>query len=55
MNENLSILYNATLDGDVDVAQDAAQTAVAANLQPEHVLAEGMIAAMREVGRRFFV
>jgi len=53
MNENLSLLYNAILDGDEDRAQDAVQAALAANLQAEHILAEGMIAAMREVGCRF--
>lgn len=53
MNENFSVLYNAILDGDVTCAQDAVHAALTANLQPENILAEGMIAAMREVGKRF--
>ena len=53
MNEKLSALYNAILDGDVTGAKDGVQAAIAADMQPENILAEGMIAAMREVGRRF--
>lgn len=53
MNEYLSAIYNAILDGDVTGAQAGVQSAVAANLQPDHILAAGMISAMREVGKRF--
>ena len=53
MNETLSSLYNAILDGGVAGAKDGAQAALDAGLQPELILSEGMIAAMAEVGRRF--
>jgi 5-methyltetrahydrofolate--homocysteine methyltransferase len=53
MNENLSTIYDAILDGDVTGAQDGVKAAIAADLKPEDILGEGMIAAMREVGRRF--
>lgn len=53
MNENLSVIYNAILDGDVTGAQDGVRSALTANLKPGDILGEGMIAAMREVGRRF--
>jgi 5-methyltetrahydrofolate--homocysteine methyltransferase len=52
MNENLSTIYNAILDGDVTGAQDGVQSALAADLQPGDILSEGMITAMREVGKR---
>lgn len=53
MNEKLSTIYHAILEGDVTGAQDGVQAAIAADLKPEHILAEGMIAAMKEVGCRF--
>ena len=53
MDEKLSAIYNAILDGDVAGAKDGVQTALMTDLQPENILADGMIAAMREVGRRF--
>jgi len=53
MNEKLSTLYNAILDGDVTGAQDGVRAALAADLKPEDILAEGMIVAMKEVGCRF--
>ena len=53
MNEKLSIIYDAILDGDVSGAKDGVQAALLANLQPEIILNDGMIAAMKEVGRRF--
>lgn len=53
MNEEISTLYNAILEGEVDGAKDAVHAALAANLEPGTILAEGMIAAMKEVGRRF--
>lgn len=53
MHENLSTIYNAILDGDVAVAQRSVQAALDAGLEPQDILGEGMIAAMREVGRRF--
>jgi 5-methyltetrahydrofolate--homocysteine methyltransferase len=53
MNELFSTIYNAILDGDSTGAQDGVQAALAAGLRPEDILAEGMIAAMKEVGCRF--
>lgn len=53
MNANLSTIYNAILDGDVTGTQDGVQAAIGANLKPGDILGEGMIAAMREVGKRF--
>ena len=53
MNETLSTIYNAILDGDVTGAQEGVQAALVADLKPEVILGESMIAAMREVGKRF--
>lgn len=53
MDEKLSTIYNAILDGDVTGAKEGVQAALLADLQPENILSDGMIAAMREVGRRF--
>ncbi len=53
MDAKLSIIYYAILDGDVAGAKDGVQTALMADLQPENILSNGMIAAMKEVGRRF--
>jgi 5-methyltetrahydrofolate--homocysteine methyltransferase len=53
MNEKLSAIYNAILDGDVSSATDGVKDALLSNLPPENILADGMIAAMSEVGRRF--
>ncbi|HSL43704.1 MAG TPA: corrinoid protein [Anaerolineales bacterium] len=53
MNATLSGIYDAILDGDVPGTQDRVQAAIAADLKPGDILSEGMVAAMREVGRRF--
>lgn len=53
MNEKLSELYNAILDGDVAGAKAGVQSGLDAGLEPGQILAGGMIAAMKEVGRRF--
>lgn len=53
MNEKILALYNAILDGDVTGAKDGVQSALEAGLEPGQILADGMIAAMKEVGRRF--
>jgi 5-methyltetrahydrofolate--homocysteine methyltransferase len=53
MNEKLSELYNAILEGNVTGAKDGVQSALEADLEPGVILADGMIAAMKEVGRRF--
>jgi 5-methyltetrahydrofolate--homocysteine methyltransferase len=53
MNENISTLYNAILEGDVAGAKNGIQSALDAGLDPGQILADGMIAAMKEVGKRF--
>lgn len=53
MNETLSSLYNAILEGGVAGAKDGALAALDAGLAPGMILSEGMIAAMTEVGKRF--
>ena len=53
MNKEISSLYNAVLDGDVAGAKDGVQSALDAGLEPENILSEGMIDAMKEVGKRF--
>jgi 5-methyltetrahydrofolate--homocysteine methyltransferase len=53
MNKNISVLYNAILDGDVTNAKNGIQSALDAGLDPGLILADGMIAAMKEVGKRF--
>jgi len=53
MNETLSSLYNAILEGGVAGAKDGALAALDAGLEPGMILSEGMIAAMTEVGKRF--
>jgi 5-methyltetrahydrofolate--homocysteine methyltransferase len=53
MNESISKLYNAILEGDAEGAKEGVRTSLDAGLEPGNILAEGMIAAMKEVGRRF--
>jgi len=53
MNEKLSALYNAIIEGDVAGTKDGVQAALEAGLEPGTILADGMIAAMKEVGTRF--
>ena len=53
MDEKLATIYDAILDGNVKGAKNGVQAALAADLQPEVILNDGMISAMKEVGRRF--
>jgi 5-methyltetrahydrofolate--homocysteine methyltransferase len=53
MNEKLSAIYNAILDGDVAGATGSVQVALENQQKPGDILDQGMIASMREVGRRF--
>jgi 5-methyltetrahydrofolate--homocysteine methyltransferase len=53
MDEKLSAIYNAILEGDVAGTKAGVQAALMADLQPETILSDGMIAAMNEVGKRF--
>jgi len=53
MDEKLSALYHAILEGDVSGAKNGVQAALDAGYEPGSILTEGMIAAMKEVGRLF--
>lgn len=53
MEEVLKRLFDAVLEGDFDGVKTNVQAALDANLDPNVILNEGMIAAMREVGTRF--
>ena len=53
MNSLLESIYTAILEGDLETTREGVQAAVNANIEPGNILAEGMIAAMKEVGRRF--
>jgi 5-methyltetrahydrofolate--homocysteine methyltransferase len=53
MNELISNLYQTILDGDMPGTRAAVQAALDAGLEPGLILADGMIAAMKEVGKRF--
>jgi 5-methyltetrahydrofolate--homocysteine methyltransferase len=53
MDEKISALYEAILEGDVAGSTSGVQAALDAGLEPGNILAEGMIAAMKEVGRLF--
>jgi len=46
-------IFNAILEGNATDAQAAVQAALVEGLDPAHILNEGMIAAMKEVGNRF--
>lgn len=53
MEEVLQKLFDAVLEGDFDGVKTNVQAALDAKLDPNVILNEGMIAAMREVGCRF--
>ena len=53
MNDKYSDLYNGILEGDKDAAEAGVAQALEANNDPAEILSEGMIAAMKEVGRLF--
>ncbi len=53
MNEILTELFQAIVDGQAAVAKAKVQEAIDTGIEPVVVLNDGMIAAMREVGRRF--
>lgn len=53
MEEVLKKLFDAVLEGDFDGVRTNVQAALDTNLDPNVILNEGMIAAMREVGCRF--
>ncbi len=53
MEEVLKKLFDAVLEGDYEGVKSNVQVALDAKLDPKAILADGMIAAMREVGCRF--
>jgi 5-methyltetrahydrofolate--homocysteine methyltransferase len=53
MNELLQKLFDSIIEGDVNNVKLNLQVALDAKLDPITILNDGMIAAMREVGRRF--
>jgi 5-methyltetrahydrofolate--homocysteine methyltransferase len=53
MNNILQDIYNGVIDGDNTGVPQKVNAALAAGVEPGKILNEGMIAAMREVGRRF--
>jgi 5-methyltetrahydrofolate--homocysteine methyltransferase len=53
MNEHLQKIYDSILNGDMDETAGHVQAAVNAQLEPGVILNEGMIGAMKEVGRLF--
>jgi 5-methyltetrahydrofolate--homocysteine methyltransferase len=53
MDEALQALYNGVLQGDREAVQEQVRNALAIGLDPQVILADGMIAAMKEVGRLF--
>jgi corrinoid protein of di/trimethylamine methyltransferase len=50
---DLSKLYDAILEGDANAAREITETALAAGVDPQELVAERMIPAMDEVGKRF--
>ena len=53
MDAKIQEIFNAVLDGNAPGAQAAVKAALDEGLDPASLLNEGMIAAMREVGKRF--
>ena len=50
---DLTKLYDAILTGDANAAREITESALAAGVQPQNLVAERMIPAMDEVGKRF--
>ena len=50
---DLSALYNAVLEGDVEAAQANSDAALAAGVAPQTALNDALLPAMQEVGRLF--
>ena len=53
MHEKIQDIYNAILDGNTLACTAGVQAALDEKLDPADILNEGMVAAMREVGKRF--
>ncbi len=53
MEKELEAMYKGILEGDQAAVASSVQAALDAGLRPEHVLNDGLVAAMGEVGRLF--
>lgn len=53
MEDKINTIYDSILEGDRDGATSGVEQALEAGLEPDVILQQGMIAAMKEVGRRF--
>ena len=53
MHETIQLIFEAILAGETEEVEVNVRAALDAGLDPDLVLNEGMIAAMREVGARF--
>jgi len=53
MNEKLQALYIAVVEGAMEETSQKVQDALTAGVEPEVILQQGLIAAMKEVGDRF--
>jgi 5-methyltetrahydrofolate--homocysteine methyltransferase len=53
MNPMVQSIFDGIVEGNAKQVQEKTQEAIDAELKPEVILNEGMIAAMAEVGRRF--
>jgi 5-methyltetrahydrofolate--homocysteine methyltransferase len=53
MEPILKEIYQAVIDADQELVKQKVQSALQQGLEAEHILKEGMIAAMQEVGRLF--
>jgi 5-methyltetrahydrofolate--homocysteine methyltransferase len=51
--ENIDRIYNAVLEGDSSTAKAEVESALKSGLIADQIMQQGLIAAMREVGRRF--
>jgi 5-methyltetrahydrofolate--homocysteine methyltransferase len=52
-DRGLEEIYNAVLEGDAEASHQGVQTALAGGRNPEDVLHQSLIPAMKEVGERF--
>jgi 5-methyltetrahydrofolate--homocysteine methyltransferase len=53
MNEHLQKIYDSVINGEMDETAGHVEAALSAQLEPGVILTEGMISAMKEVGRLF--
>lgn len=53
MNQEITELFNAILEGNAELAKEKIEEALSIKLAPSQILNQGMIASMAEVGDRF--